>query len=98
MKYRMKPVIIEAIQWTGQNFDEIKKFAGDNVEIRNNELIIKTLEDGAFGQAIHAATPWDYIIKGINGEFYFCKPDIFDKTYEKCEQPTNYDETIKREG
>lgn len=78
-----KPVVIKAIRWTGDNFDVIQKFAGDNVAISDGELIIKTLEDGKSGQAKHAASINDFIIQGVKGEFYFCKPDIFDDTYSE---------------
>lgn len=87
-KYRKKPVVIEAVKWLGYNLSEIKDFAGDNVALdkRTNELFVQTLEDGLNGQAKHVATVGDFIIKGVHGEFYFCKPDIFDKTYELCEE------------
>lgn len=100
--YRKKPVIIEAIQWTGTNVDEIKKFAGNNAVFtyafnHGNQtgiltkkpdnipsdmecypiLVIKTLEGD-----MHANSN-DFIIKGVHGEFYPCKYDIFLKTYEK---------------
>lgn len=81
--YRKKPVEVEAMRWDGTNFNAIKKWAGDNVELRDGELIVKTLEDGKDGQAVHAATEGDFVIKGVRGEFYFCKPDIFYDTYEK---------------
>lgn len=81
-RFRKKPVAIEAIRWTGNNFDAVKKFAGDNVRIENGELVVVTLEDGKEGQAKHAATVGDYVIKGVQGEFYFCKPDIFAATYD----------------
>lgn len=78
-KYRKKPVVIEAIQFIGNNFDEICRFAGLAVKIvgREQSLHINTLE------GIMKASPGDYIIKGVNGEFYPCKPDIFEKTYEE---------------
>lgn len=83
MKYRKKPVVIEAIQWTG-NLEEIKEFVGDSLIIEEFHgkfaISIKTLE------GIHDAMFNDYIIKGVNGEFYPCKPDIFQKTYEKVEE------------
>lgn len=85
--YRKKPVEIEAMEWTGDNFEKIKLFAGDNVAIENNELFIKTLEDGDKIKAKHVASKGDYIIKGIKGEFYFCKPDIFEETYERVDNP-----------
>ena len=91
MKYRKKPVVIEAIQWTG-NTTEIKEFCGNNCSynvddsawkvgkgIPHEELVIHTLEGDM------KARRNDYIIKGINGEFYPCKPDIFEKTYELSE-------------
>lgn len=89
MKYRKKPVIIEAIKWTGINLQEIKEFVGDSLEyeiydtawlahagVPQVHMKIKTLE----GKMISSVG--DYIIKGVNGEFYPCKPDIFEKTYE----------------
>lgn len=81
MKYRKKPVIIEALQWNGHNKSEISNFVSKN-EILNFEkfiISIKTLEGTMFAQVN------DYIIKGVNGEFYPCKPDIFNKTYEQVD-------------
>ena len=78
MKFRKKPVVIEAILWNGDNIEEIAEF----MKWRNfdhdkrNGLIIRTLE----GQ--HIATVGDFIIKGVQGEFYPCKPDIFAATYD----------------
>lgn len=82
MKYRKKPIVIEAIQWNGKNFEEIVSQFGakDNIVrhfMINNALEIITLE----GNMI--ANKGDYIIKGVNGEVYPCKPDIFEKTYEE---------------
>lgn len=83
--YMKKPIRIEAIQWNGKNFDEIKKFCKDAMIAYGGELIIPTLEDGKFIKAKHVATEGDYIIKGIHGEFYFCKEDIFNESYEEVE-------------
>ena len=77
-KYRKKPVIIEAIQWNGKNLTEIDNFVGGSLKIEGSSLVIYTLE-GDMEASIN-----DYIIKGVNGEFYQCKPDIFDKTYERA--------------
>lgn len=78
-KFRKKPVVIEAIQWTGENEVEIADFMED-VTIRfkypEKILTIPTLEGD------HQARVGDWIIRGIRGEYYPCKPDIFKKTYE----------------
>ena len=76
--YKKKPVVIEAVQWTGENRAEMCEFIDPEVFeiIPRVGLVIHTLEGD------HHASPGDYIIKGVNGEFYPCKPDIFIKTYE----------------
>lgn len=77
MKYIKKPVIVEAIQFTGYNSDEIKTFCGDKCMTGFlDKVIIHTLEGNM------TANIGDYIIKGIKGEFYPCKPDIFEETYD----------------
>lgn len=81
-KFRKKPVVIEALQWTGENIENMRAFARSSVIINNREewskptLQIRTLE------GVMNASHGDFIIKGVNGEFYPCKPDIFEKTYE----------------
>lgn len=87
MKYRKKPIVIEAIQWTGDNLFECLNFIDyTQSEIYNifhncnNEIGIQTLEGTML------ASVGDYIIRGVAGEFYPCKPDIFEKTYEKVEE------------
>lgn len=74
--FRKKPVVIEAIQFKNGNFDELERFVGGDAEFRDGQLVIATLE-GAM-----RASPNDWIIKGVKGEFYPCKPDIFEQTYE----------------
>ena len=89
MKYRKKPVEIEAIQWTGLNLEEINAFVGGSLiydildtawEVGKGRphvfIKIKTLEGDM------TASEGDYIIHGVSGELYPCKPDIFKKTYE----------------
>jgi len=87
-KYKKKPVVIEAFQWTGdykqkedpewmvealqQGIVYFKHLGTENVQ-----LVIKTLEGD------HIASRGDYIIQGVQGELYPCKPDIFEQTYEK---------------
>ena len=80
-KFRKKPVVIEAVQWTGRNISEIQDFMlmSDQQRQRMNvddTIHIHTLE------GLMTADTNDWIIKGIQGEFYPCKPDIFDKSYE----------------
>lgn len=73
-----KPVQIEYLVWTGKNIASINDFLNKDYFINNyNELIIKTLEGNI------KASVGDHIIKGVNGEFYPCKPDIFKKTYDR---------------
>lgn len=89
-KYVKKPVVIDALQWTGENFIDMcnflenakndyilnvgSNFYWDPARVKGG-LIIKTLE----GE--HLASIDDFIIKGIKGEFYPCKPDVFEATY-----------------
>lgn len=84
MKFRKKPVVIEAVIFTGNNRDEIVAFGADcypqnRLDRTDKTLFIKTLEGG------HIASPGDWIIRGVKGEFYPCKPDIFEQTYEAVE-------------
>lgn len=83
MKFRKKPVIIEAVQYNGQldGYEEVCIFMGEknNLKVDDGVIYISTLE------GIMKAQKNDWIIRGINGEFYPCKPDIFEKTYEKAD-------------
>lgn len=92
MKYRKKPIVVEAVQWNGLNLEEIKEFVGDSLIYNINDaawevgkgapavhIEIKTLEGTMIAQA------GDYIVQGVNGEIYPCKADIFEKTYEVVE-------------
>lgn len=85
MKYRKKPVVIDAMKLTRKYADMVIDFVGkENInEFNIGEfaedscyLQIKTLE------GVMTADEGDYIIRGIKGEFYPCKPDIFEMTYE----------------
>ncbi|NBH24666.1 hypothetical protein D3Z60_02380 [Lachnospiraceae bacterium] len=84
MKYRKKPVVIEAVQFKDDSADTIialQEFMQSDVRVsyadpNNPVLKIETLE------GVMDASIGDFIIKGVNGEFYPCKPDIFEKTYE----------------
>lgn len=78
--YRKKPVVIEAMQWTGNNRRDIFEFCPDAQWRDNTGMEIYTLEGH-----LHASEH-DWIIKGVKGEFYPCKPDIFEATYELAEE------------
>lgn len=80
MKYRKRPVVVEAVQFTGHNDAEVLDFcpiARDPVDTKAN-LIIPTPE----GEMLVSIGDW--VIRGVKGEFYPCKPDIFKETYEPC--------------
>ena len=79
MKFRKKPVVIDAVQWTGANAVEILDWIEPEARQEGATLIIPTLEGD------HEASLGDWIIKGVQGEFYPCKPDIFEKTYDAVE-------------
>lgn len=92
MKFRKKAVVIEAEQflYTDEAINKLKEFCGTSIgkiyKARHPdakaELEITTLEDGSVLKAVHIATEGDWIIKGVAGEFYACKPEIFALTYE----------------
>lgn len=72
--YVKKPIKIKAVQYNGNNEQEIKEFVGDNL---TTDMCIKTLE-GNMKLSIN-----DYVIRGVKGEYYPCKPDIFEETYNE---------------
>lgn len=82
MKFRKKPVVIEAVRYTGYNKRETIDFTEGTARTNtcHSHLTIPTLEGN------HTASVGDWIIKGVEGEFYPCKPDIFAKTYEPAEK------------
>jgi len=91
MKYKKKPVVIDAIQWDGtksgknritDNFPNLLTVQ-QSASLYKDEMTswsIATLEGS------HVVSKGDYIIKGIKGEFYPCKPDIFELTYDAVDE------------
>ncbi|EME3582306.1 hypothetical protein QL848_002604 [Enterococcus faecium] len=91
MKYRKKPVVIEAVQFNRSKAEkDVKKYypmvtdmakltTAEGTEEREDRFFISTLEGSM------TVIDGDYIIQGVEGEFYPCKPDIFEKTYEVAE-------------
>ena len=90
MKFRKKPVVIEAVRWDGTNVKTVLDFGdsgpaplwGDDFKIDASGVHIRTSE------GIMRADVGDWIIKGLKGEFYPCKPDIFAATYEPVTEET----------
>lgn len=95
MRFRKKPVVIEALQFRGDNFGEIEEFTGDKgrpvLGDSGNWFAIYSLE------GVMRANPGDWIIKGVIGEIYPCQPEIFAKTYELAE-PTYLPPERARQG
>lgn len=94
-RYRKKPVLIEAIRWDGENITEIFDFMApeepvymDGFSNADDLIGIDTLE----GRMV--ASKGDWIIKGVKGEFYPCKPEIFEATYEDDTEPHSGDERV----
>ena len=95
-RYRKRPIEIEAVQFTGDNEYEIAKFMG--IPIAGLQMSVDTVfrADGDYRKNTHihihtlegtmTANCGDFIIKGVKGEFYPCKPDIFDETYEEVDE------------
>ena len=92
MKYRKKPVVIEAIRWTGDNLQEVIGFTGKHPRWSEwfqswEEYEARVNADGGIFKIITLegtmeASPGDWIIRGVKGEHYPCKSDIFEATYE----------------
>lgn len=82
MKYRTNPCEIEAVQWLGDNTKDILDFTkgNENVQFIDGKLMIHTLEGDML------ASVGDFIIRGLRGEFYPCKPDVFEKKYHPIEE------------
>ncbi len=94
MLYRKKPIVIEAILWRGDNINELwDKFGAGSIfgptPPEYPDLRIYTLE------GMMTAAVGDYIIRGVMGELYPCKPDIFEITYEAV---TSGDLEVKSKG
>ncbi len=79
MKYRKKPIIVEAYQWDGETIEDYMDCNPTNHPLLSNNVVLKTLEGNML------IKKGDWVIKGIKGEYYVCKPDIFEMTYEKVE-------------
>jgi hypothetical protein len=79
VRYRKKPVEIDAIRWTGENRDEIAAWSGGEIRCVGRFALVQTLEGEMRGDV------GDWFIRGVAGELYPCKNDIFLATYEPAE-------------
>lgn len=90
-RYQKLPVVIDAMMYSGENLDAVFAFAGEHIEYlhahdddhKGEPLVINTTE------GMMRADPGDWIIKGIAGEFYPCKPEIFGATYKPVDEPVS---------
>ena len=86
-KFRKKPVVIEAVQWTGRaSYDAVSAFVTRDDDV----CFVNPLDPGGYveiptPEGTMKATAGDWIIRGVAGEIYPCKPDIFAATYEAVE-------------
>lgn len=85
LHYRKKPIVIEAMQLTFRNRDRLLDFAQGSITLKWDDGYLV----GAYVQTLEGCTYasyGDYIIKGVDGEYYPCKPGVFEKTYELAEE------------
>jgi len=91
-KYRKKPVVIDAVQFDGSNFNEIYRWAV--IHNKSERKFFESRRDNTMGiltkEGMMTANQGDYIIRRVNGEFYPCKPDIFETTYEKVDEQESF--------
>lgn len=84
MRYRKKPVEVEALQYDERDFTKIIDFVGEgNIHFIENPECTNFIPYINTPEGRLRVSNGDYVIKGIKGEFYLCKPDIFEQTYEK---------------
>lgn len=76
--YKTKPCVVKAVQWTGDNTEEIQEFAKNSIDFSSGRPVIHTLEGDM------TASIGDFIIEGLKEEFYPCNPEAFDRKYEEC--------------
>jgi hypothetical protein len=102
--WRKRPVEIQAIQWTGYNIEAVAAFMG--VQYTGRFSMRRDSATGEFGRRLLVptlegevlASPGDWIIRGVQGEYYPCKPDIFAATYESTEGRSVTDQPSQAEA
>jgi len=93
MKYRKKPVVIDAHQWDGSrsDFESLCRWVNAGQEEPILSYVFATADDVRDAriwtlEGDFSVSPGDWIIKGVQGEFYTCKPEIFTATYDPVEE------------
>jgi hypothetical protein len=93
MKFRKKPKVIEAVRWTGDNAAEVNHFAASHFDVLNPEDRANCDDPAATAQVFDVLhSTWvlvydgDWIIRGVRGEHYPCRPGVFAETYEAVEE------------
>lgn len=90
--FRKRPIVVEAIQFTGSNLAELAEFTGyradDGIDGHHDMVVIETLE----GDMEARVGCW--IIKGVTGECYPCQADIFETTYERVDDSLEVTDTV----
>jgi hypothetical protein len=82
MKFRKKPVVIDAVQFTGRNFVELAAFCGRELQSAASSEAPEAALEIPTREGTMRASVGDWIIRGVQGEYYPCKPEIFAATYE----------------
>jgi hypothetical protein len=82
-RFRKKPVVVEAIRWTGKNGADVADFLGTVPPALRDRFPLHPRIGIATLEGTMVAEPGDWIIRGVKGELYPCKPDIFEATYEE---------------
>lgn len=85
MKYRKKPVVIDAIQWTGKNVAEVEAFLGNDL----HNILTTGLIEVVSNEGIVSGPEGMWVMRGVKGEHYLCAPDIFAATYDAVEEPVS---------
>lgn len=93
MKFRKKPIVIEAIQWNSRNNSDVDNFTNGQAQFNYLGGICWCTIETKEGKM--TADVGDWIIKGIKNEFYPCKPEIFNLTYEPYIEPPSAQEYFK---
>jgi hypothetical protein len=86
--FRKKPIAVQAVRWDGKNVAQVLAFAGDAAQVGLDAMEPPALYLGTLENKRFLADVGDWIIRGVKGEFYACKPDIFEETYEALQART----------